>query len=226
MGIQIAIDGPSGAGKSTISRALAKELGYVYIDTGAMYRTIGLQAYRSEVDPKNETEVAKLLPNIELDIRHIDGVQHIFLNGEDVSAPIREHLMSRYASDVSALPAVRAFLLDYQRRFAQQYNVIMDGRDIGTVILPQAQVKIFLTASSEVRAKRRHKELLGKGENVLFETVLADVIQRDENDSSRKAAPLKAADDAIIVDTSSNTFDQSVAQLKEIIGERLKCFIK
>ena len=218
----IAIDGPSGAGKSTISKILAKELGFIYVDTGAIYRTVGIYTYRKGVDPTDAEKVSALLPEIDIVIKHINGAQRIFLNGEDVSEKIREHIISKYASDVSAIPEVRKFLLNTQREFAEKYNVIMDGRDIGTVVLPDAKIKIFLTATDEDRAKRRFEELRAKGQDVPFEKVLSDMRERDKNDSSRATAPLMAAEDAIVADTTGNTLEQSIAQLKEIISERLE----
>ena len=218
----IAIDGPSGAGKSTISKILAKELGFIYVDTGAIYRTVGIYTYRKGVDPTDAEKVSALLPEIDIVIKHINGDQRIFLNGEDVSEKIREHIISKYASDVSAIPEVRKFLLNTQREFAEKYNVIMDGRDIGTVVLPDAKIKIFLTATDEDRAKRRFEELRAKGQDVPFEKVLSDMRERDKNDSSRATAPLMAAEDAIVADTTGNTLEQSIAQLKEIISERLE----
>ena len=212
--ISIAIDGPSGAGKSSLAKALAKDLGYVYVDTGAMYRSIGLYAVRAGVDPH---DAAALLPQVKLGIRLIDGAQHIYLNGEDVSTAIRAEEIGMAASAVAAHPAVRSFLLDTQRGLAESQNILMDGRDIGTVVLPNATVKIFLTASAEARAQRRAKELAEKGQPADFATVLADIRQRDYQDSHRAVAPLKQADDAILVDTSSIGLQESFDLLKRTI---------
>ena len=219
--IAIAIDGPSGAGKSTLARRIAGTLGYVYVDTGAMYRTIGLAALRAGADPKDAAAVEKLLPSLALDLRYEDGVQHMLLNGEDVSGLIRTEAVGMAASGVSAHPAVRAFLLDAQRALAQRSNVIMDGRDIGTGVLPGAQVKIFLTAAPEARARRRYDELAARGETVRYEDVLADVRQRDYNDTHRAAAPLVAAPDAVTVDTTACDFEQSAALLLQVIQKKL-----
>lgn len=217
----IAIDGPGGAGKSTIAKELAKQLSFIYIDTGAMYRTIGLFAARNRVSGKNVQGVISLLPYITLEIRFIDGAQHMFLNGEDVSDKIRTEEASIYASDVSAIPAVRTFLLEQQRAFAKSSNVIMDGRDIGTVVLPDADLKIFLTASSEARARRRFLEQKAKGLDVTYEEVLEALKLRDRQDSSREAAPLKAADDAVIVDTTEWDLETSIAMVRSLVKERL-----
>lgn len=191
--ISIAIDGPSGAGKSTLAKRLAASFGWLYIDTGAMYRTVGLFAVRAGVPLEQEAAVAALLPDIRLALRMEEGVQHMLLNGEDVTGLIRTEQISMAASKVSAHPAVRAFLLETQRDFARRANVVMDGRDIGTVVLPDARVKIFLTASPETRARRRYDELIARGEDAVYETVLADVRRRDENDMTRAAAPLRPA---------------------------------
>lgn len=216
----VAIDGPSGAGKSTIAKFLAKELNFLYVDTGAMYRSIGLFASRKGVDAGNAAEVTPLLSQIKLDLSYVDGEQRIFLNGEDVSRAIRTEEGSKNASKVSAIPAVRAFLLEFQRSFAKQNCIIMDGRDIGTVVLPDADVKIFLTASAEARAQRRYKEQIERGEDVTFEAVLDAIRKRDEADSSRATAPLKAAEDAIVVDTTDLTLQASIETLLSIVKEK------
>ena len=217
--ISVAIDGPSGAGKSTLARRLAADLGYVYVDTGAMYRAIGLYASRQGADLHDEAAVAALLPQIRLDIRLVDGTQRVYLNGEDVSEAIRAEAIGMAA--VSAHGAVRAFLLETQRGMAAGQNVLMDGRDIGTVVLPDATVKIFLTASPEARARRRCLELRQKGKDADYDTVLADIRQRDEQDMNRPIAPLRQAEDAIRIDTSTIDFDQSFALLKRTILEHL-----
>lgn len=218
----IAIDGPSGAGKSTIARAAAKHFGFIYVDTGAIYRTVGLAAYRGGVDRRDESAVEALLPQLEIAMRYTDaGEQHMYLNGEDVTALIREPEISICASDVAALPVVRAFLMELQRRMARENSVIMDGRDIGTVVLPDAEVKIFLTASAEARARRRLLELEQKGMKRSFDEVLRDIKYRDEQDSHRAAAPLKKAEDAIAVDTSELNFDESLELVVKIIRQNL-----
>lgn len=218
----IAIDGPSGAGKSTIARAAAKRFGFIYVDTGAIYRTVGLAAYRGGVDRRDESAVEALLPQLEIAMRYTDtGEQHMYLNGEDVTALIREPEISICASDVAALPAVRAFLMELQRRMARENSVIMDGRDIGTVVLPGAEVKIFLTASAEARARRRLLELEQKGIKQSFDEVLRDIKYRDEQDSHRAAAPLKKAEEAIVVDTSELNFDESLELVVKIIRQKL-----
>lgn len=219
--VSIAIDGPSGAGKSTLARRLAAQHGWLYVDTGAMYRTIGLFAVRAGADMKSEQAVAALLPRLSLGLRYVDGEQHMFLNGEDVSGLIRTEQVSMAASQVSAHPAVRAYLLETQRVFAREHSVVMDGRDIGTVVLPDASVKIFLTASAEERAQRRYNELAARGEQVEYEEVLADVRRRDANDTNRAAAPLRAAADAVTVDTTGLTFEESFALLSETVQQRL-----
>lgn len=220
--ISIAIDGPSGAGKSTIARAVAGELGFTYVDTGALYRAVGLFAERSGADPEDARRVEELLPFISLELIHRDGAQHVLLNGEDVTNLLRTPKASVTASVVAAIPAVRSFLIDLQRDLARSRDVIMDGRDIGTVILPHAQIKIFLTASAEDRARRRYEELVARGQNVSYEEVLRDVKSRDQNDSTRATAPLTAASDAITVDTTGNTLDESVKLLSMLIRNKLR----
>lgn len=218
----IAIDGPSGAGKSTLAKMLATKLGYLYLDTGAIYRTVGLYVFLKGAEPTDGGAVTALLSEISIDLKHgDDGLQHMFLNGEDVTGEIRRHEISHYASAVSAIPAVRAFLLQMQRDLAARQNVIMDGRDIGTVVLPNADVKIFLTANPEDRAKRRYAELLEGGQNCEYEAILADIMERDKNDSSRAAAPLKRAEDAVAVDTTDLTLEQSFQVLLKVIKERI-----
>ena len=219
--ISVAIDGPAGAGKSTLARRLAADLGYIYVDTGAMYRTIGLYALRAGKDPKDNETVNALLPEISLKLDSIEGEQHIYLNGEDVSTAIRTEEAGMAASAVGANPAVRAFLLDLQQNMAKTQDVLMDGRDIGTVVLPDATVKIFLTASPEARATRRWKEYQQKGVEANYEDVLADVKQRDYQDTHRAAAPLKQADDAVLLDTSELNFEQSLEAMKKIIAEKV-----
>ena len=220
--IAIAIDGPSGAGKSTLARAVARELNFLYVDTGAIYRTVGYCAWRSGVDAGDAPAVIALLPSLRIKMAYgSDGLQRMYLNGEDVTDAIRLPEVSMYASQVSAIPEVRAFLMDMQRSMAEKGNVIMDGRDIGTVVLPDATVKIFLTASPEARATRRWKEYQQKGVEVSYEEVLADVRQRDYQDTHRAAAPLKQAEDAVLLDTSELDFEQSLAAMKEIIAAKL-----
>ena len=220
--ISVAIDGPAGAGKSTLARRLAADFGYIYVDTGAMFRTIGLYALRAGKEPKDNEAVDALLPNITLEFAFIEGEQHIYLNGEDVSTAIRTEEVGMAASAVGANPAVRAFLLEMQRDMAKTQNILMDGRDIGTVVLPNATVKIFLTATPEARAERRYKELLMKGEKHDYQNVLADVRARDYQDTHRAAAPLRQAEDAVLVDTSELNFDQSFEALKKVIQDRAK----
>ena len=217
----IAIDGPSGAGKSTIAKAVAKKIGFLYVDTGAIYRTVGLFAKKNSIDPKDEKTLSENFGKIDIELKWVDGTQHVFLSGCDVSDDIRTPEMSMYASAVSALPKVRAFLLDMQRDFAKKNNVIMDGRDIGTVVLPQADVKIFMFASPESRAKRRYKELVEKGKDVTYEDVLKDMIVRDKNDSERKTAPCKPADDAVMLDNSDLGIEANVDKVVEIINEKI-----
>lgn len=218
--INVAIDGPAGAGKSTISKGAAKELGFIYVDTGALYRTIALCAVRNGIIDNSE-EVVKMLGEIEVRLGFENGVQCVYLNGEEVSPYIRTPEISMGASKVSAIPKVREYLLDLQRNIAKENNVIMDGRDIGTVVLPNAECKIFLTATPECRAKRRYKELIEKGEDVKYEDVLADVNERDYNDSHREIAPLKPSEESVIADTSELTLDESIALIVKIIKEHM-----
>lgn len=221
--INIAIDGPGGAGKSTISKAVAKKLGIIYVDTGALYRTVGYYARENGLsveDVKVSELITPLLAGISIEIKYIDGSQHVILNGEDLGDKIRQPDISMYASAVSSVPSVRAFLLEAQKELARKNSVIMDGRDIGTVILPDADVKIFLTASNEARALRRYNELVARGVEVKYEDVLSEMNERDHADSTRAAAPLKAADDAILFDNSGYEFEGSVARVLEIIEER------
>ena len=219
--IRVAIDGPSGAGKSTLARAAAAALGFLYVDTGAIYRTVGLSARDQGVDPGDEPAVAAMLPSLRVELRYDGaGQQRMFLNDRDVSEEIRLPEISRYASAVSALPVVRAYLMETQRELARKNNVIMDGRDIGTVVLPDAEVKVFLTASSSVRAKRRCRELEERGTPQPFEEVLRDIEERDFRDTHREAAPLRQAEDAALLDTSALDFQQSLEALLELVRER------
>ena len=218
----IAIDGPSAAGKSSLAKRCAAAFGFIYVDTGAIYRTVGLAALQNDIDRKDTDEIEKLLPTLSVEIAYNDkGEQRMILNGRDVSHEIRLPEISICASDVSSLPSVRKYLLDMQRSFAEKYNVIMDGRDIGTVVLPNADLKVFLTASAEARAMRRWKELQEKGIESNFDDVLKDIQYRDHQDSSRASAPLKQAEDAILLDTTDLTFDESFAALSQIIIEKL-----
>lgn len=219
--IAVAIDGPAGAGKSTIAKAAAKQLGFLYVDTGALYRATGLKFSRLGFDTSLDCDLEGILSKTEVNFGYIEGVQHVFLDGEDVSEAIRTPEASMMASAVSAKPAVRAYLLEMQRKIARENNVIMDGRDIGTVVLPNAQIKIFLTASAAVRAERRYKELIEKGEQVTYDEVLKDIEKRDYNDSHREIAPLKPAEDSVYVDTSDKALDESVALLIGIIKEKI-----
>ena len=218
---KIAIDGPSGAGKSTLAKELAKKLGFVYVDTGAMYRVIGLHTLRCGADPSNEKEVASHLPEIKMEIKYENGVQNMYLNGENVSGIIRTNEVSKYASVTSALPAVRAYLLDAQRDMAKTNNVIMDGRDIGTVIFPDADVKFFIVVSPEARAERRYAELIERGENVTLEEVKRTMSERDKNDATRAIAPAVPAKDAIMLD-NSGSFEDTVANAMKIIEDKIK----
>ena len=216
--INIAIDGPAGAGKSTIAKMVSAELGYIYVDTGAMYRAVAL--YLTENNIPDE-DIEKAVEKVEVFLKFVDGAQRVYLGDRDVSELIRTPEISMAASRTSAIPAVRARLFDLQQKLARENNIIMDGRDIGTVVLPNADVKIFLTASAEERANRRYKELLEKPDCPSYDEILKDIIQRDYNDMHRETAPLKQADDAVLVDTTELTLEQSAARISEIIKERV-----
>ena len=218
----IAIDGPAGAGKSTLARALARELGYLYVDTGAIYRTVALRAREAGADPSDPEQVAPLLEDLDLRMDYgADGVQRMYLSGRDVTEAIRENEVSALASQVAALPAVREFLLEFQRKQAREHNVVMDGRDIGTVVLPQAGVKIFLTAAPEARARRRTAELLQRGQDADFDEILREIRQRDEQDENRPVAPLRQAEDAALLDTTNLDLKGSLEALLTLVRERL-----
>ncbi|MBC8584994.1 (d)CMP kinase [Youxingia wuxianensis] len=220
--VSIAIDGPAGAGKSTIAKHLAKKFGYIYVDTGALYRAIGLYAYEKGKNTASEQEVVPLLEEIEVKLAFVQGEQRVFLGERDVSQAIRQPEISMAASNVSAIPKVREFLFDLQRDIAKQNNVVMDGRDIGTVVLPDAQVKIFLTATPQDRARRRYEELIQKGHKVDYDQLLEEVIQRDYNDSNRAIAPLRQAKDATLLDTTNFTLEQAVQAMTELVEGKLK----
>ena len=219
--INIAIDGPGGAGKSTVAKAVAKKLDILYVDTGALYRTIGLYVKSKGVDPKDAEGVSALLGEIDIEVKYENGAQVVYLNGTNHGDAIRTPEMSMYASAVSAIGAVRAFLLETQKQIARDNSVIMDGRDIGTVILPNADVKIFMTASAEVRAKRRYNELIARGQNVKYEDVLNEMNERDGADSSRAIAPTKAADDAVLLDNSDMSFDENVEAVIALVSQKV-----
>lgn len=219
--VAVAIDGPAGAGKSSVARAAAKRLGYIYVDTGALYRAVGLKFLKSGADTSFNCDISAILKNTVVEIKFINGEQRVLLDGIDVSDEIRTPEASKMASAVSAKPQVREFLLEMQRKAAANSNVIMDGRDIGTVVLPDAKVKIYLTASTEVRAERRFKELTEKGTSVSYDDVLSDIINRDSADMNRKIAPLKKAEDAVLADTSDCSFEESVELIIGIIKERV-----
>lgn len=221
--VSVAIDGPSGAGKSTIAKRAAAHFSFIYVDTGALYRAIGYVAATKGCDTAVAEQVVPILNDIKLELKYINGIQRVFANGEDVSDHIRTPEMSMNASNVSAIPKVREFLIDLQRNMAENNNVIMDGRDIGTVILPKAQVKIFLTASPEERAKRRYEEYISKNQKADYDEILQSVIKRDYNDSTRATAPLKQADDAILIDTTGFELENSVSLVIETIAKKLNC---
>ncbi len=217
----VAIDGPSGAGKSTIARAVAKKLGYFYVDTGALYRAIGYYILSKGADTKDAQAVEVLLSGMLVEMRFVNGEQHVFINEQDVTHRLRDNEVAMAASHVSAMKSVRAFLFDLQKNIARENNVVMDGRDIGTVVLPDAQVKVFLTASAEERAQRRFEELMQKGQRVNYKTVLEGIMERDDNDVHRAISPLVQAPDAILVDTTGNSLDKSVQTLYDLISRRL-----
>ncbi len=219
--VSIAIDGPAGAGKSTIARQAAKIMGYIYVDTGALYRAIGLFTLENHVDVTQQDQVEGMLSKMEIELAFLEGEQHVFLCGKDVSQEIRTPEVSMAASRVSAVPAIRTFLFDLQRNIAKKHSVIMDGRDIGTVVLPDAQLKIFLTASPEERARRRYEELRQNGATDSYEEVLKDLKERDYQDSHREIAPLRPAEDAIEMDTTGLSLQQSVDRVIALIKERL-----
>lgn len=219
--INVAIDGPAGAGKSTVARAAAKELGFIYVDTGALYRAVGVYCLRNSIVTTDVDAVGAILEDITVELKFIDGIQHVFLNGDDVSTEIRLPEASMAASNVSAIPSVRAFLFDLQRDIAAKNNCLMDGRDIGTVVLPNAQVKIFLTADPEERAKRRFLELQEKGSTVTFKEVLDDLLVRDYNDSHREIAPLKPAEDSVVINTTGLTLEESINKIIETVKEKM-----
>ena len=220
--INVAVDGPAGAGKSTIARRIACDLGYVYIDTGAMYRSLAYKALKNNIDIKNDhAAVCEMLSDTRIDIKHKDGVQRMYVDGADVTDCIRTPEISLGASDIAAIPEVRHWLLGFQRGLAAANNCIMDGRDIGTKVLPDANVKIFLTASAEARAKRRFCELKLKGTDVTYSKVLDDIIKRDENDSTRECSPLAKAEDAVLVDTSELDFEQAVCAVKKVLSDKV-----
>ena len=221
--IAVAIDGPGGAGKSTISKEVAKRLGIIYVDTGSLYRTVGYYSREqglSVEDARVSEKITPLLDGINIEIRYVDGAQHVILNGEDLGDKIRQPDISMYASACSSVGNVRAFLLETQKKLARENSVIMDGRDIGTVILPDADVKIFLTASEKARATRRYNELIAKGADVKYEDVLSELVERDRADSSRDVAPLKPAEDAHLFDNSEYDFGQSVEYIIKVIAEK------
>ena len=217
--MNIAIDGPSGAGKSTIAKELAKRLNITYLDTGAMYRTVALKALLIGVDVNDAASVEAMLPSVDLDINYIDGVQHVYLDGKDVSKEIREHRMSKAASDISRIPAVRLKLVEMQRALAAKHDCVLDGRDITSYVLPNAEYKFFITASPEVRAKRRFDELAAKGETIDFSVLLDDIKKRDYNDSHRDFAPLTHTEDSVYIDTSDMSIEEVIDKVLSYIKE-------
>lgn len=217
----IAIDGPSGVGKSSISKEISRQLGFIYVDTGALYRCVGLYAYENNIDSTDKQRVIDVLPKIKIEMRHVNGIQKVFLNGEDVSEKIRLSKVAIPTSNSASVPEVREFLKNLQQDIAKTNNIIMDGRDIGTVILPNATVKLFLTASPQERAMRRYKQEIENGEKIEYNDVLADIIKRDDNDTNRKTAPLKAAEDAIIVDTTNYNLQETIDMITSIIRSKL-----
>lgn len=219
--IKVAIDGPVGAGKSTVAKLIAKKMNIIYVDTGAMYRTVGLYAVRKGIETTNHDELKKIIDEINIDVEIKNGEQLIYLNNENVTGLIRTPEISMAASNVSAVPEIRAKLVDMQRKLAESKSVIMDGRDIGTVVMPNADTKIFLDASPEARAKRRYDELIAKKQEVTFEEVYNDLVERDKNDSTRAASPLKVADDAIVLDTTNLTLEQVVEEAIKIINRNM-----
>ena len=221
MATNIAIDGPAGAGKSTIAKTVSKELGYIYVDTGALYRTVGLNVLRQGKDTKNEADVVPTLEGLNVSLRFVNGEQRVFLGDEDVSEAIRQNEVSMAASNVSAIPKVREFLFGLQRDIAEKNNCIMDGRDIGTVVLPNAQIKIYLTASAQARADRRYKELTEKGQEVNYDNILKEIELRDYQDTHREIAPLKKSDDAVLVGTTELDLNGSIEYMLKVIKERL-----
>lgn len=220
-GIRIAIDGPAGAGKSTIAKDIAKTLGVVYLDTGAMYRAVAYEANKNKIDVAKTDEIAHLMQGLQLEIKYKDGEQSIFVNGEDVTGKIRTPEVTKCSSVVAAIPEVRLKLVEIQRQIADKQSVVMDGRDIGTYVLPNAEVKIFLTASVEERARRRSEDLIQKGINMPFAEILKDIAERDHNDSTRAFAPLKKAEDAVEIDTTSMTISEVVQKVVELAGKRM-----
>ncbi|MFR5832791.1 MAG: (d)CMP kinase [Acutalibacteraceae bacterium] len=220
--INIAIDGPAGAGKSTIAKAVAAKLGIIYLDTGAMYRAVAYAALKKGIDVKDPEGVAQLLENLEMDIRYENGIQNVYVNGENATPYLRTPEMSKAASDISALPVVRYKMVELQREFAAKYDVVLDGRDIGTFVLPAANCKFYMTASPEERAKRRFEELTAKGETCDYNAVLQDIVKRDYNDSHREVAPLKQADDAYYLDTTELSIAEVTERVEKIVKERVK----